>query len=127
MPDHHRDLLERATEAIKGIDATLARHEAAFSRHEAAFSRHERNMEILFRRMDERDELAAERHEALMREHRRLLDRFARSEDRVVDALGDLQNEATRNTSRLDDMGEAIRANTRAVLSVLDRLGPAPG
>jgi len=32
-----------------------------------------------------------------------------------------------RNTERLDDMRDSILANTQAVLSVLDRLGPAPG
>jgi len=50
-----------------------------------------------------------------------------RSEDRVVEALGDLHLEVARNTARLDDMREGIRANTQAVLSMLDRLGPAHG
>jgi hypothetical protein len=113
MPDSVRSLLDRAT-------AALERQTVAFDRHEVALA-------DLFRRMDERDALAAERHEVLMREHRRLLDRFARSEDRVVEALGDLHLEASRNTDRLDDMRESIRANTQAVLSVLDRLGPATG
>jgi hypothetical protein len=118
--DAHRDLLDRATVAVEGIDRTLDRQTAAFDRHQIT-------LEDLFRRMDDREALAAERHEMLVREHRRLLDRFARSEDRVVEALGDLHIEALRNTDRLDDMKEAIRADTQGVLSVLDRLGPAPG
>jgi hypothetical protein len=113
MPDSVRSLLDRAT-------AALERQTVAFDRHEVALA-------DLFRRMDVRDALATERHEVLMREHRRLLDRFARSEDRVVEALGDLHLEASRNTDRLDDMRESIRANTQAVLSVLNRLGPATG
>jgi hypothetical protein len=80
----------------------------------------------LFRRVDERDALATERHEALMNEHRRLLDRFARSEDRIVAVLSDLNHETARNSSPIDDMTEAIRAGTRAILSMLDRLGTAP-
>jgi len=104
--DAERGLLERATVALE---------------------RHEKALEDLFRRMDERDAHAFERHEALMRGHRRLLDRFAASEDRVVEALGDLHLEVARNTARLDDMREGIRANTQAVLSMLDRLGPAHG
>ena len=108
-----RGLLERATVALE--------------RQEKAFDRHQTALEDLFRRMDERDAHSFERHEALMREHRRLLDRFAGSEDRVVEALGDLHLEVARNTARLDDMKEGIRANTQAVLSMLDRLGPARG
>ncbi|HEY7151745.1 MAG TPA: hypothetical protein VH391_08680 [Solirubrobacterales bacterium] len=113
MADGERHLLDRATEALERVDQTLERQTATLAG--------------LFRRMEERDALANERHEALMREHRRLLDRFARSEDRVVEALGDLHLEASRNTARLDDMKEGIRANTQAVLSMLDRLGPATG
>jgi hypothetical protein len=113
VADADRYLLDRATAALERVDGTLKRQTAVFT--------------DLFRRMDERDALAAERHEALMREHRRVLDRFARSEDRVVEALGDLHLEINRNTERLEDMKEAIRTNTQAVLSALDRLGPAPG
>ena len=122
------------------------------SRQAAAFDRHEDSFAELFRGTDERDaataerdaergrrdaerdrrdaeqdRIAAERHEASMNEHRRVLDRFARSEDRVVEALGDMHLEVARNTSRIDDMGAAIRANTQAVLSMLDRMGPATG
>jgi methyl-accepting chemotaxis protein len=82
------------------------------------------------------------------RRHRRLIERQERSERIFVDALGDIDRSIQsstesiqRNTERLGDMGgalreirdavremrEEIRANTRAVLSVLDRLGPAPG
>jgi len=141
----HRDLLDRATRAVEGIEATI-------NRQEAAFNRHERSIESLFRRMDQRDAAAAKRdaaaakrdaaadrrhealtttlatrHESLMAEHQRVLDRFARSENRVVEALGDLHLEVARNTARIDDSAAAIRANTQAVLSVLDRLGPAGG
>ena len=111
--DPHRDLLARATAAIERMDTVLERQHAT--------------SQELFRRMDDRDALVTERHEALMNEHRRLLDRFARSEDRIVAVLSDLNHETARNSSRIDDMTEAIRAGTRAILSMLDRLGPAPG
>ncbi|MGH2954292.1 MAG: hypothetical protein ACRDK9_09795 [Solirubrobacterales bacterium] len=113
-------MLERATVAIEGIDATLQRQDASLNE---LFAR----MDERDARADERDALAAERHEALMREHRGLLDRFARSEDRVVDALGEMSVTIQRNVERLDDMRHEIKANTQAVLAVLDRLGPAPG
>jgi hypothetical protein len=40
--------------------------------------------------------------------------------------LGELIEESRRTQRRLDDMGDQIRANSRAVLQILDRLGPGP-
>ena len=52
--------------------------------------------------------------------------RMQRTERIFVEALSEISLDIRRNTERLDDMGDAIRANTRAVLSMLDR-GPATG
>jgi hypothetical protein len=68
-------------------------------------------------RLESSDARAAERHRALM-------ERQLRGERIFVEAIGDIDQSIQRNTDRLDDMGEAIRANTRAVLSVLDRIEP---
>jgi anion-transporting ArsA/GET3 family ATPase len=57
--------------------------------------------------------------------HERLLERSRASERIFIVAMTEIDASLKRNTERLDDMGEAIRANTRAVLSVLDRLGRA--
>ena len=46
---------------------------------------------------------------------------------RFVESMEGIRLNIQRNTERLDDMGDAMRANTRAVLSALDRLGPATG
>lgn len=66
--------------------------------------------------------------------HEQLLARGKASERVFIEALTDIdrsiqRNTETieRNTQRLDDMGASIRANTRAVLSVLDRLEPSSG
>jgi len=59
--------------------------------------------------------------------HAQLLERSRASERIFIEALTDIDASIKRTNERLEDMGEAIRANTRAVLSVLDRLGPAPG
>ena len=53
--------------------------------------------------------------------------RMERSEAIFVEAMSEIGLGLKRNTERLDDMAGAIRANTRAVLSALDRLGPATG
>jgi len=56
--------------------------------------------------------------------HRQLLER-GRAESRIfISALSDIDRNIQRNNDRLDEMGESIRANTQAVLSVLDRLAP---
>jgi glutamine amidotransferase PdxT len=100
--DRHRDLLDRATAALEGIEATVARQAESFDRQAEAFDRQ------------------AESHE-------RMMHRIERSEATFVRAIGDIDISLQRNTERLEDMGDAIRADTRAVLSVLDRLGPATG
>ncbi|MGH2951091.1 MAG: hypothetical protein ACRDKX_03505 [Solirubrobacterales bacterium] len=109
-----RDLLERATVALE-------RQEAAFERQEAAFERQERAFNEMMRRWELSDARAEERH-------RRLLERQERSERIFVGAIGDIEAGTARRldeiADRLSEMGEAIRANTRAVLSVLDRLEP---
>jgi hypothetical protein len=110
-----RELLGRATEAIERIDLTLARQEEAFERQQKAFER-------MMRRWDENDARAELRH-------RQLLERQERSERIFIEAMSDIDASIQRNTDRLDTMGaaiddtrDAIQANTRAVLSVLDRL-----
>lgn len=66
------------------------------------------------------DRRAEERHEQLLER--------SRADERIfIEALTDIDQSIKRNNERLEDMGEAIRANTRAVLAVLDRLGPATG
>jgi precorrin-6B methylase 2 len=99
----NRDLLERATVAIE--------------RQEQAFERQERALEEMMQRWEIRDARAEERH-------RRLLERQERSERIFVEATSEINVSLQRNTERLDDMADAIRTNTRAVLSVLDRLAP---
>ncbi len=65
--------------------------------------------------------------------HQQLLERGKTSERVFIDALVDIDasikqsNERSAEiTASIRDMRESIRANTQAVLSVLDRLGPAP-
>lgn len=74
--------------------------------------------------------LAAEERLAEER-HRALLGRGKASERVFVATLTDIDRSIQANIElmgemkdRLDDMGETIRANTQAVLSVLDRLDP---
>ena len=59
--------------------------------------------------------------------HERMMHRMDRRDDTLVEAIGDIDLSLKRNTERLEDMGDAIRANTQAVLAMLDRLGPATG
>jgi hypothetical protein len=66
------------------------------------------------------DRRAEERHE-------QLLERSRASQRIFIEALTDIDLSIKRSNERLEDMGAAIRANTRAVLTVLDRFGPAPG
>jgi hypothetical protein len=105
----------------------------------------ERAFQRLMRRWEAGDVRAEERHRALLERHRALLERHERSEGQAearhrallerqqrserlfVSALSEINKSMQRNNERLDDMGEAIRANTRAVLSVLDRLEPRSG
>lgn len=119
--DPHRDLLERATVALERQGEAFERQEKAFERQEAAFERHDRSIERLFRKMDERDARSEAREE-------RLMARWERSEKLFVSAIAEMSREITAElqqmSARLDDMGDAIRANTQAVLSVLDRLDP---
>ncbi len=78
----------------------------------------------LVERMDhraaERDRLAAERD-------RRFLERMRRSEQHFIDALAENTAEIRRLSEGQEDMREALRADTRAVLSVLDRLDRLDG
>ncbi|MGH2989115.1 MAG: hypothetical protein ACRDMA_04515 [Solirubrobacterales bacterium] len=71
-------------------------------------------------RWDKSDARAEERH-------RNLLERQERSERLFVAALSDVATSIQRNTARLDDMADAIRANTRAVVTVLNGLEPRSG
>ena len=80
--------------------------------------------ESLMKRFDEQDRRAQLRHE-------QLLERGRTDARLLVNVLGDIDLSIQRSADRLDDigdrlddMGEAIRANTRAVLSVIDRLEP---
>ena len=99
------------------------------------------------RQLDEQDARAASRHEIVLRELEEskarderirreyaelesvasAKDRFARSEKIFVGAMSEINISIQRNIERLDDMADAIRANTRAVLRVLDRLEPRSG
>jgi hypothetical protein len=119
--DPHRDLLERATVALERQERTFERQARAFERQEQAFDRHDKAIERLFRKMDERDARSEAREE-------RLMERWERSEKLFVSAIADISHETTSQlqqmSARLDDIGDAIRANTQAVLSVLDRLDP---
>jgi flavin-dependent dehydrogenase len=101
-----RGLLERATVALE--------------RQEKAFERQEKALGGMMQRWDESDARAEERH-------RRLLERQERSERLFVSALSDIDASIQSNTERLDDMADAIRANTRAVLAVLNGLEPRSG
>jgi septal ring factor EnvC (AmiA/AmiB activator) len=105
----HRDLLERATSALEAIERTSDRQVEAFERQADAFERQAK----AFARQEKSFE--------------RMMRRFERSENVFIAAISDMDVSIQRNTERIDDMGEAIRADTRAVLSMLDRLGPAPG
>lgn len=83
--------------------------------------------EKLIRRWDASEARAAEHHRALLERHTALLERQERSERHFITAMSDIEAGMQRNTERLDDMADAIRANTRAVLTVLDRLEPQSG
>ncbi|MGH2952910.1 MAG: hypothetical protein ACRDK9_02665 [Solirubrobacterales bacterium] len=116
---------EKALRAlIAHIDAGDARagerHRALIARIDAGDARAEERHRALMERHEELKREGAERHRALMERHRR-------GERIFVEAFGDIDASIQRNTYRLDDMGEAIRADTRAVLSVLDRLEPPSG
>jgi hypothetical protein len=114
--DVHAKLLERATAALERIDRTFERQSGAFDRQAEAFDRHAE---------------AFDRHaEAFVRQAAafdRLTRRIERSENLFIQAISDIDASIQRSVERLDDMGDSIRANTQAVLSMLDRLGPAPG
>ena len=71
----------------------------------------------MMRRFDEQDKRAQERHEQLMQRGRADAQLFTQ-------VLNDIDTSMQRSIERLDDMADAIRANTKAVLSVLDRLEP---
>lgn len=58
---------------------------------------------------------------------RRFLERMRRSEQHFIDALAENTAEIRRLSERHEDMRESIQANTRAVLSVLDRLDGLEG
>lgn len=132
--DSNRELLDRLTVAVEGIEATLARQEAAFehqaahaarqeahaARQDESAARQEAAFAKLMERWDESDARAQEHH-------RRLLERSDRESRIFIDALSDIDRNIQRNNDRLDEMGYAIRADTQAVLSVLDRLDPPPG
>ena len=107
--DPQQGLLERATVALEGVERTFERQAKSFDRQQQSFERQQQS----FERMQESFE--------------RTIRRSERSENAFIVAISDIAANIQRNTDRLDDMGEAIRANTQAVLSMLDRLGPAPG
>ena len=57
--------------------------------------------------------------------YERSVERWARHEDRMVEAWNEINLEMRSNRERLDEMGKQIRANTRATLIALDRyFGP---
>ena len=105
-------------DAIGGQLAEVNRR--AEERHRWLMSDAEEHHQRLIRRWEQSDARAEERH-------RKLLERQERSERVFVSALGDIDASIQRNTERLDDMGDAIRANTRAVLTVLNGLEPRSG
>jgi hypothetical protein len=85
--------------------------------------------------MDELGARAEARHRQLMREmdewsaraearHRQTLERSQRGETVLIEALTDIDASIKGSVERLDEIGGAIRANTRAVISVLERLEP---
>lgn len=125
--DPHRDLLERATAAIERMDRQAALQQASFDRQAQAFDRHERTLEQLVMEMRE-DRVAAEAREE------RMMRRFERSENVFINAISDIDKNIQRNNERLDELGaglreirDSIRAHTKAIFAMLDRLGPAPG
>ncbi len=86
----------------------------------ALIERMDRRAEQHDRRAEERDRRAEERD-------RRFLERMRRSEQYFIDALAENTAEIRRLSERHEDMRESIQANTRAVLSVLDRLDGLEG
>jgi hypothetical protein len=83
--------------------------------------------ERMMRQIDANEARAQARHERMMR-------RFERSESLFIEAMSDLGASLKKNSEGIDetrvairDVGESFRAHTQAVLSMLDRLGPAPG
>lgn len=115
--DPYRDLAERTTAAIERMDA---RWEAMNERWESMDERWEEHVRVLegHSRTIERNTESIER----------LMRRQDRSEQLFISTIADLERShhewSERLANRLDDMGDAIRANTQAVLSVLDRLEP---
>lgn len=96
---------------------------------EAMNGRAEERHRVMLRRWDESIALDRERH-------RELIEHGKASERVFIAAFNDIEASLERSNERADtanrehieavrDMRDSIRANTEAVLSVLDRLGPA--
>jgi hypothetical protein len=126
-----REAVERLLRQFDEQDARMeARHQELLKRHRELSEGHR---ELLHRNRElgegQRELLKSHRelresHRELRRHQEKMMRRFERSEGIFIAALSDIEASMQRSIERLDDMGDAIRADTRAVLSVLDRLGP---
>ncbi len=76
---------------------------------------------LLDRRASEELRLLREQHEAHIRAYRELVEE---SREFTREMILRMQRQGIAQVRALDDMRDEIRANTRAVLSVLDRLEP---
>jgi hypothetical protein len=98
------ELLERNREAFERNAEAFARNAEAFERNAEPF---ERNAEAFARNM-----LALDRHQESHEDLRAFIRDITTRNEKVWRGV----------MNRLDDMGDEIRAQTAAILSVLDRL-----
>jgi len=89
----------------------------AIERIDTTFASYGRVLEQVVLQSNAAEERAQERH-------RQLLERSQRESGHVIAAISEVSADLHRVGQRLDDMKDEIRANTQAVLSVLDRLEP---
>jgi methyl-accepting chemotaxis protein len=101
MADTSERWYRRIDASLTRIDETLERQTEAFDRHAAAFERHA---------------VAFERQSEAFARQEQALALMARGFERNIAALDAL-------TKVLADMSDQIRANTQAVLRLLDRFG----
>jgi CRISPR/Cas system-associated endonuclease/helicase Cas3 len=116
--DDIKALIQRFDFHLERIDQHMLRQEEQMRRQEEQMRRQEEHM----LRQEERDEERMRQQQEWQEERMRRNERVIADNSRAMEALTNMLRGMAKH---LDDMGDQIRANTQAVLSMLDRLdGP---
>jgi hypothetical protein len=120
----NRAAAERNTQAFEQLMATFDRHEKAFDRHERAFERHEGSFERVSTVLDAQESRGEDLKEFIREINLKSEKLFQELLRRSDEATAEQRRKTDAILVQLRDVREESKAQTQALLALIDRLPP---